>query len=59
MGRPEMINALMMNAEVVIDMMIDYDPTPQERQTMLDQERARLEKKTDFELKNMVLLNCG
>jgi hypothetical protein len=59
MDRNQMIEVLMQNAAAVLDLTLDYDPTDQEVARLLGQERARLDKKTDLELRNMVIMNCG
>lgn len=58
MERSEMIALLMRNAEIVIDNYV-YDATSDEKARLLKKERARLEEKTDKELANMVVINCG
>lgn len=58
MERAEMIGLLMRNAEIVIDNYV-FDATSEEKERLLGKERARLETKSDLELQNMVVINCG
>ena len=59
MERKKMIELMMANAEAILGDSLDYDPTEFEKKRLLSQERERLEKKTDLELQNMVMINCG
>jgi hypothetical protein len=59
MERKEMIELLMLEAECALDLVMNYDPTGPEKERVMLDERARLEKKTDLQLQNMVVINCA